>query len=207
MYPECILVYPIMYLTCSVTNQENTCILTFCMYFTRIPNESKIHFGIHIRYIKIHVSWALPWCHTGYMSGYIRIRVSWTLHHDTSYDTSGYTEIQNHDTCILDASWRGTYLRCGIHAGYMRDTCICKGDQDTFGIHPKYMMTYIMTYMYLKCIQREMYLIWIETCGIHARYMRDTCILRGNQDTCGIHAGYMRDTYLGGLGVSKRPRK
>ena len=33
-----------------------------------------------------------------------------------------------------------------------------------------------------------------ETCGIHARYMRDTCILRGNQDTCGIHAGYMRDT-------------
>ena len=33
-----------------------------------------------------------------------------------------------------------------------------------------------------------------ETCGIHARYMRDTCILRGNQDTCGIHAEYMRDT-------------
>ena len=33
-----------------------------------------------------------------------------------------------------------------------------------------------------------------ETCGIHARYMRDTCILRGNQDTCGIHAGYIRDT-------------
>jgi hypothetical protein len=50
-----------------------------------------------------------------------------------------------------------------------------------------------------------------ETCGIHARYMRDTCILRGNQDTfgihaeymrnaCGIHVGYMWDTYLGGLG-------
>jgi len=33
-----------------------------------------------------------------------------------------------------------------------------------------------------------------ETCGIHARYMRDTCILRGNQDTCGMHAEYMRDT-------------
>ena len=30
--------------------------------------------------------------------------ISWTLHQDTS----GYTEIQNHDTCILD----------GIHAGY-----------------------------------------------------------------------------------------
>jgi len=30
-------------------------ILIFCMYFTRIPNESKIHFGIRVRYIKIHV--------------------------------------------------------------------------------------------------------------------------------------------------------
>ena len=27
----------------------------FCMYFTRIPNESKIHFGIHMRYVKIHM--------------------------------------------------------------------------------------------------------------------------------------------------------
>ena len=52
MYPACILkdarilMYPDVsqtYLTCSVTFQENTCILTFCMYFTRIPNESKIH--------------------------------------------------------------------------------------------------------------------------------------------------------------------
>jgi hypothetical protein len=33
-----------------------------------------------------------------------------------------------------------------------------------------------------------------ETCGIHSRYMQDTCILRGNQDTCCIHNGYMRDT-------------
>ena len=37
-----------------------------------------------------------------------------------------------------------------------------------------------------------------ETCGIHKGYMRDTCILRGNQDTCrdtcGIHVGYMWDT-------------
>ena len=34
-----------------------------------------------------------------YISGYIKIHVSWNLHHDTSR----YTEIQNHDTCILDA--------------------------------------------------------------------------------------------------------
>ena len=33
-----------------------------------------------------------------------------------------------------------------------------------------------------------------ERCGIHSRYMQDTCILRGNQDTCWIHVGYMMDT-------------
>ena len=164
MYPD----VSQMYLKCPVTFQENTCILTFCMYFTRIPNESKIHFGIHIRYIKIHVSWALPWCHTGYMSGYIKIRVSWTLHHDTS----GYTGIQNHDTYILDGIHAGYNLKripriypvryvtemqdtCEIHSRYIRDTCICRGDQDTCGIHLKY----IMRYMYLKCIQRSTYLI------------------------------------------------
>ena len=54
MYPACILqdtrilMYLDVsqtYLTCSVTFQENTCILTFCMYFTRISNEFKIHAG------------------------------------------------------------------------------------------------------------------------------------------------------------------
>ena len=42
----------------------------------------------------------------------------------------------------------------------------------------------MMGYMCLKCIQRGMYL----KCKIHAgyMYMRDTCILRGNQDTCWI---------------------
>ncbi len=42
---------------------------------------------------------------------------------------------------------RGTYLRCKIHAGYMRDTCIFRGHQDTCGIHRGYMR---------------------DTCGIHA---------------------------------------
>jgi len=238
MYPLCILMYFKMYLKCPVIFQENTCISVFCVYFTRIPNESKIHFRIHIRYIKIHVSWALAWCHTGYISRYITIRVSWILYHDTSR----YTEIQNHDTCILDASWRiyvgymqgfmrdtcgihvsavvpgyiddtcgihqgyimrdmylkcmqrGTYLRCKIHARYMQDTCILRGDQDTYRIHPRYIKKYIVRYIYLNCIRREMYLIWRDTCGIHAGYMRDTCILSGNQDTCWTHARYMRDT-------------
>ena len=104
-------------------------------------NESKIHFGIHIRYIKIHVSWALPWCHTGYISGYIRIvylglfitihqdiprykikiHVSWTLSWTRHYDTSGY----NQDT--LRYMYLGRFVRAGldthkIHAGYTADT-------------------------------------------------------------------------------------
>ena len=33
-----------------------------------------------------------------------------------------------------------------------------------------------------------------ETCGIHAGYMRHSCILRGNQDACWIHAEYIRDS-------------
>jgi hypothetical protein len=37
MYPLCILMYLKMYLKCPVIFQENTCILIFCMYFTRIP--------------------------------------------------------------------------------------------------------------------------------------------------------------------------
>ena len=94
MYPDvsckdtCILTYPDvsqMYLTCSVTFEENM----FALLYT-YPKGVQDTFGIHIRYIRIHVSCALPWCHTGYISGYIRIRVSWTLLHDTSR----YTEIQ-----------------------------------------------------------------------------------------------------------------
>ena len=137
MYPECILMYLKCILHALLHSKRIHVSFTFCMYFTRIPNESKIHFGIQIKYIKIHVSWALPWCHTGYMSGYIRICVSWTLHHDTS----GYTEIQNHDTCILD----------GIHAGY-----------NLKRIPRMYSVRYVT----------EMQ----DTCEIHSRYIRDTCI-------------------------------
>ena len=78
---------------------------------------------------------SLPMCHTGYTTGYIKIHQDTCILDSSSNNTSKYNRIQNHDTCILDA-------------GYMRDTCICKGDQDTCGIHPRYMMRY----MYLKLI-------------------------------------------------------
>jgi hypothetical protein len=206
-----------MYFKCPVTFQENTCILIFCMYFTRIPNESKIHFGIHIRYIKIHVSWALPWCHTGYISRYIRRRVSWTLHHDTSR----YIKVHMRDTYGIHSEIHTSWMyperyvsemqdTCGIHARYMYLQGWSRYIWDTFEIHDEIHVSQ----MHLEREVSDMK----ETCGIHARYMRDTCILRGNQDTCGIHAEYMRntcgiharymrDTYLGGLGVSKRGRK
>ena len=78
-----------------------------------------------------------------------------TIHQDTYAGYINTYGIHCLKYLPLECIQSGTYLRCRIHAGYMRDTCICKGDQDTFGIHPKYMMRY----MYLKCIQREMYLI------------------------------------------------
>jgi hypothetical protein len=90
-------------------------------------------------------------------SGDVYLGLFITIHHDTSryIHVCGIHMGYILKYIPLECIQRGTYLRCRIHAGYMRDTCICKGDQDTFGIHPKYMMRY----MYLKCIQREMYLI------------------------------------------------
>ena len=153
-------------------------------------------FGIHIRYNRIHVSCALPWCHTGYISGYIKIRVSWTLHHDTSR----YIKILNHDTCILDASsgprWIHTryawgYMQdtCMIHARLIKDKCICIGSRiheeymrDTSKIHARYM------YLILSYVSWEVR-IW------DAGYMRDTCEIHVSARVIKIHAGYIQDTW------------
>ena len=184
MYPECIL----MYLKCILH---------------ALLHSKRIHVSWHFANI-LHVFYTYPkrvqdtfWdthqihqdtCILGasLVSHWIHVRIhqdtciSWTLHQDTS----GYTEIQNHDTCILDGIHAGYNLKripriypvryvtemqdtCEIHSRYIRDTCICRGDQDTCGIHLKY----IMRYMYLKCIQRSTYLIWRR----HAGYVQDTC--------------------------------
>ena len=52
--------------------------------------------------------------------------------------------------CIL----RGTYLRCRIHAGYIRNTCGIHVSSEVIKIHAGYMR---------------------DTCGIHAGYIWDTC--------------------------------
>ena len=143
------------YLTCSVTFQENTCILIFYMYFTRIPKESNIRIlcaslmshWIHIRIhqlIRIHVLTRCIFMDSS--SRYIKIhrdtksrymylgRVLTTLQ-DTIRIQSGYMR----DPCGIHA---GSNDPCGIHVsaevrGYIRDTC---------GI----LQRYIRGYMYLK---------------------------------------------------------
>jgi hypothetical protein len=103
MYPACImqdtriLMYLDVsqtYLACSVTFQENTCILIFFMYFTRIPKESRIHLG-----------------YTSDTSRYMYLMrfLDVTLYQDTCIldASSRYIKIHrdtNHDTCILDAT-------------------------------------------------------------------------------------------------------
>ena len=170
VYPECILMYLKCILHALLHSKRIHVSFTFCMYFTRIPNESKIHFGIHIKYIKIHVSWALPWWHTGYMSRYNKI------HHDSCIldSSSGYIRIQR------DTKSRYMYLgrvmtnTCGIHAriyaGYMRDTCICSGSRihrgymrDTSGIHHERHVSQMYAERYVSEVQ--------DTCEIHAGYM------------------------------------
>ena len=99
------------------------------------------------------------------------------------------------------------YLARGIHAGYMRDTyeihvsAEVRGYmEDTCGIHERY----IMSYMYLNCIQRgtylQMYLVvswfilmYLDVSWCILMYMNGT-----HQDTIRIHAGYIeihQDTY------------
>jgi len=68
--------------------------MLFCMYFTRIPNESKIHFGIHITY-QIHQDICI--LHVGYMR-------------DTCGIHMRYMYLQRFEDTLR------------IHAGYMRDT-------------------------------------------------------------------------------------
>ena len=141
----------------------------FYTYLKRVQDT----FRIHIRYIRIHVSYARPWCHSGYISGYIKIHVSLTLHHDTSR----YTEIQNHDTCILDASW------CW-HGLIVSESQVLQVNElvEMHGSCPRPLHLLCAPLSLLQgrhtCKEERTWDTW----RIHARYMRDTC---------GIHAGHM----------------
>ena len=154
-----------MYLKCSVTFQQNTCILTFCMYFTRrdlfqtspryILDTHKIH---HYTCILL-ASYASHWIHIRY----IRIHLSWNLHRDTSrlqnYDKR-HVYVRNtfriHDGIHVSQMHAERHVSemqdtCGIHVGYMYPERQSRYMLDTStGIHARCMMRYM--YMYLKCI-------------------------------------------------------
>ena len=59
---------------------------------------------------------------------------------------------------------------CGIHSGYIRDTCICSGSR----IHEGYMRNTSKIH-----------------CKIHVSQMYPERYVSEMQDTCGIHAKYM----------------
>ena len=155
-----------MYLECPVTIQENTCILIFCMYFTRIPNESKIHFGIHIT-CEIHYDTCI--LGASLVSHWIHVRI----HQDTCILDSSSRYIRIH----RDTKSRYVYLGrvmtniCGIHAriyaGYMRDTCEIHVSSVVIKIHAGHMR---------------------DTCGIHAEYMQDTYLGVGGMFRCHHHS-------------------
>ena len=114
-----------MYLTCFVTFEENTCILIFCMYCTRIPKESKIHleyisdtsgYMYLVRFLGVTLDTyrdtsgymypgLLTTIHQDTPRYKITIHVSWTRHDDTSrynQDTSRYMYLGRFVRAALD---------------------------------------------------------------------------------------------------------
>jgi len=106
----------------------------------------------------------------------ITIHVSWTRHDDTSrynQDTSRYMYLGRFVRAALDTHKirsRYTADTFRIHAGYMRDKCICSGSR----IHEGYMRNTSKIHD-----------------GIHVSQMYLERYVSEMQDTCGIHAGYM----------------
>ena len=109
--------------------RNDTCILTFCIYFTRIPKESKIHLGyisdLHQDTCILCASLVSHWIHIKIHQDTprykITIHVSWTIIVTTLQDTIRI----HHDTCILDASSEPRW----IHTRYARPA------RDTLQIH------------------------------------------------------------------------
>ena len=168
-----------MYLTCSVTFEENTCILTFCMYFTRIPKESKIHLEnisdtVHQDTCNLRASLVSHWIHIRIhqdtcildsSSRYIRI------HRDTKsrYMYLGRVMMTlqdtiriHHDTCILDASSEPRW----IHTRYARDT---------LQIHLS--LINLACIMHVSCMYPQAYLVCIQVPARPGRSVQDTCIV------------------------------
>ena len=124
---------------------------TFCMYFTRIPNDSRYILGYTSdtsRYMYLLASYVSHYCHTGYTTRYIKI------HQDTSrymylglfvkihQDTTGYkitihvSWMRHDDTSryIRDTSrymYLGHFVRAALDTHKIRSRC----NADTFKIY------------------------------------------------------------------------
>ena len=164
-----------MYLTCSVTFQENTCILilhivhVFYTYPKRVQDTFWDTHQIHRDTCILGASLVARWIH-------VKIHYNIKIHHDSCIldSSSGYIRIHR------DTKSRYMYLgrvmtnTCGIHAriyaGYMRNTCICSGSRihrgymrDTLGIHHERHVSQMYAERYVSEVQ--------NTCEIHAGYM------------------------------------
>ena len=176
MYPDCILI-----VSWSVVKTRPRYMyrdfVSRCILMYRDEESMKIHVSWWAD-VSWYVSYALPWCHTGYISRYIRIHVSWTLHQSRYIKI--HRDTKSRYTCILDASWRHFKIQSGyikIHARLIKDTCginvsaVVRGF--TWGTHAGYMY-FQDTYIGIRVSQRylERYVSEMQdTCGIHARYM------------------------------------
>ena len=123
------------------------------MHAENMRDTCGIHVSAEVRgYMRIHAGYMQDSCriHAGYMRD--KCICSGSRIHE-GYMRNTY---KIHDGIHVSQMYLERYVsEMQDNAGYMRDTCISKGDQDTCGIHPRYMMKY----MYLKFIQTDMYLI------------------------------------------------
>ena len=163
MYPACILqdtrilMYLDVsqtYLTCSVKFQENTCILTFCMYFTRISNESKIHFGYtsdtsRYMYLERFLGVTLDTFHD--TSGYVYLGFFITIHQDTPrYKITIHVSWTRHDDTSRYNQDTSRYMYLGRFVRSALDThkILSRYNADTFRIR-------ILGSFYLPCCPRS----------------------------------------------------
>ena len=129
----------------------------------------------------LHVSQTSPRYILGYTSNtsrymYLGRFLGGTL--DTCQDTIRYITIR--------VSWILHQDTSGYNEIQNHDTCILDG------IHAGYNLKRIPRIYPVRYVTEMQ-----DTCEIHSRYIRDTCICRGDQDTCGIHLKYiMRYMYL-----------
>ena len=126
MYPECILMYLKCILHALLHSKRIHVSFTLCMYFTRIPNESKIGYILgytsdtsRYMYLGRFLGVTLDTCQdtSGYVYLGLFITIHLMIHHRIHRDTKSRIHVSwtRHDEYM----WDTCKDLCGIHAGYM----------------------------------------------------------------------------------------